>query len=96
MPSCRFWLGFLSPSLAGAIDVVGAIIYPFPVTGTKSSATDEAGSTPTTEGVPSSAEVKESARGFLNLSRRALSEEELSTPAARRFLIFEIERLDRQ
>jgi hypothetical protein len=63
----------------------------------KLSATEDVGSTPTTFiGVGKAPEEKEPARGFLQPSRRALSEEELSTPAARRFLIAEIERLDQE
>jgi hypothetical protein len=62
----------------------------------KLSSTEEAGSTPTPTGEGKPPEAKEPARGFLQLRRRALSEDELSTPAARRFLIFEIERLDQQ
>ena len=59
------------------------------------SATDEAGSTPVERGI--SANAKEAdPRAFMSSGKRNLSEEELATPAARRFFIFEIERLDRE
>ena len=64
--------------------------------GAKPSATEEQGSIPSLDGDADSAPPKESPRGFLQISRRQLTEEELSTPAARRFLIFEIERLDQE
>ena len=54
-----------------------------------SSPTEEAGSIAT--GTPPG---KEPARAFLQLARKDLSEEELSSPGVRRFLIAEIERLD--
>jgi len=38
--------------------------------------------------------AREPARGFLIAARRNLTEQDLDTPAARRFLIAEIERLD--
>jgi hypothetical protein len=60
----------------------------------KSSITEEAGATPIAPAEIASAETKEPARSFLQAARRGLSEEELSTPAARRFLIAELERLD--
>jgi hypothetical protein len=84
--------------VADLVDPSGAIIYQFPGPEKleKLSATEEAGSTPSPTPSNAIGEVKESPRGFLQVSRRALSEEELSTPAARRFLIFEIERLDQQ
>lgn len=53
--------------------------------------TEEAGSEPVS-GVTNG--VKQEPRRFLGLARRDLSEDELATPAARRFLIAEIERLD--
>lgn len=56
--------------------------------------TEEFGATPVPEAEDSASETKEQPRGFLQAARRLLSEEELSTPAARRFLISEIERLD--
>jgi hypothetical protein len=54
--------------------------------------TEEAGSVD----VPAatSADAKEPPRAFLRRARRELNEEELSSPAARRFFIAEIERLD--
>ena len=56
-------------------------------------ATEEAGSTPV--GVDAAAsQPKQQPRRFLDVARRDLSEEELASPAARRFLIAEIERLD--
>lgn len=57
------------------------------------SETEEGGSTPI-ELSQAPPETKESMRSFLAQARRSLSEEELATPAARRFLIPEIERLD--
>ena len=39
---------------------------------------------------------KEAPRSFLLLARRNLTDDELSTPAVRRFLIAEVERLDQQ
>jgi hypothetical protein len=50
---------------------------------------DEAASTP----LPESAGAKRS-RAFMKAARKDLSEEDLSTPAARRFLLDELERLD--
>jgi hypothetical protein len=58
------------------------------------SATEETGATPVAPEEIAAGERKEPARGFLQAARRGLSEEELSTPAARRFLIAELERLD--
>jgi hypothetical protein len=58
------------------------------------SATEEIGSTPISGAGPETA--KEQPRAFLDSGRRNLSEEEIASPAARRFLIFEIERLDAQ
>jgi hypothetical protein len=59
------------------------------------SPTDEAGAVPAAESAPAG-EPKEASRSFLQSSRRALSEEELSVPAVRRFLIYEVERLEAQ
>lgn len=56
------------------------------------SATEEAGSTPVHS--ENAADQEKDARRFLTPARRDLSEEELASPAARRFLIAEIERLD--
>ncbi|MDE1918868.1 MAG: hypothetical protein KGJ57_22890 [Sphingomonadales bacterium] len=56
-------------------------------------ATEEAGSTP----VPSQEEAvpeKREMRGFLGAAKRDLTDEELASPAVRRFLIAEIERLE--
>ena len=53
--------------------------------------TEEAGSQPVSG--PTGG-LKQEPRRFLGLARRDLSEDELATPAARRFLIAEIERLD--
>jgi hypothetical protein len=58
------------------------------------SATEESGSTPI--GAARVDGTKQEPRRFLDRARRDLSEEELGTPAARRFLIAEIERLDEQ
>lgn len=55
-------------------------------------ATDEAGSTPTSNAQDKP--TKDVRRGFLSSAMRDLSEEELDSPAARRFLIAEIQRLD--
>lgn len=55
------------------------------------SATEETGAQPVAaQGVG----TKEPARGFLNVARRNLTEEELASPGVQRFLIAEIERLD--
>lgn len=58
------------------------------------SPTDEAGSVPSPPEVQN--DDKKSSRGFLRTAARDLSEEELGTAAARRFLIAEIERLDQE
>jgi hypothetical protein len=71
------------------------VVYQWPVAA-RLSATDEQGSIPSPSEEDDAAPPKESPRGFLQTSRRELTEEELSTPAARRFLIFEIERLDKE
>jgi hypothetical protein len=55
------------------------------------SATDEVGAVPT---ITQETASKEEPRGFLRSGRKNLTEEDLSTAAARRFLIAEIERLD--
>jgi hypothetical protein len=56
-------------------------------------ATDEAGSTP----LPTEGSAGQKApRSFLSSAMRDLSEEELAAPAGRRFLIAEIERLDKE
>jgi len=60
----------------------------------KPSATEETGSTPLSPTIAADGETKETPRGFLSVARRNLTDEELSAPAARRFLIAEIERLD--
>jgi hypothetical protein len=57
-----------------------------------SSPTDETGSVALAE--IGAAQAKESARAFLQSGRRNLKEEELDSPAVRRFLLAEIERLD--
>ena len=57
------------------------------------SATEEAGSTPVEPGLP---DLKESSRSFLASARKDLSEEELTAPAVRRFLIWEVERLEKR
>jgi hypothetical protein len=81
----------------GDIDRNGATIYQFRVASISqsSSATEELGSTPIDAAEMAAGETKEQPRGFLQAARRGLSEEELSTPAARRFLIADLERLDR-
>ena len=58
------------------------------------SATEEAGSTPLSSAAVAAADAKETPRSFLSVARRNLTDEELAAPAARRFLIAEIERLD--
>lgn len=59
-----------------------------------SSATEETGSTPLSSAAAAVSDTKETPRSFLNVARRNLTDEELAAPAARRFLIAEIERLD--
>jgi hypothetical protein len=77
------------------VDRPSAEIYAFPcMSASKSSATEEIGSTPVPSASGSGGEVKESPRSFLQVARRNLTEEDFGTPAARRFLIAEIERLD--
>jgi hypothetical protein len=56
------------------------------------SPTEESGATPIDEA--GHVEQKRQARSFLAQARRNLSEDELSAPAVRRFLIEECERLD--
>jgi hypothetical protein len=58
------------------------------------SATDESGSVPIAAEEVEATAAKEPARAFLQSARRNLSDDELATPAARRFLIADIERLD--
>ncbi len=82
------------------VDPPTATIYQFPMSesgkmGTigpmgATGPTDDRGAVPVVVG----GEVKEASRSFLEVARRALTEEELSGPAARRFLLYEIERLD--
>jgi hypothetical protein len=60
------------------------------------SATDESGSVPVGAEEVAATAAKEPARAFLQSARRNLSDAELSTPAVRRFLIAEIERLDKE
>jgi hypothetical protein len=79
------------------VDPPGATIYRFPVadklsTIPSSSATEESGSVAVTGAHV--ADTKESTHSFLQVARRNLREEEISTPAVGRFLIAEIERLD--
>lgn len=57
------------------------------------SATEETGAKPVAAAGTGSA-TKEPTRAFLNVARRDLTDEELASPAVRRFLIAEIERLD--
>ena len=57
-------------------------------------ATDEAGSVPAPS--TTTAGTKEQQWSFLESGRRNLSEDEISSPAARRFLIAEMERLNSQ
>lgn len=76
-------------------DRPGATIYPFPVAAKAKaplSATEESGSIALPPGTI--VESKEPTRAFLQSGRRNLKEEELDSPAVRRFLIAEIERLD--
>lgn len=75
-------------------DPPSATIYRFPVAEkpVSISATEEAGSIALTGAGYSN--IKEPARSFLDSGRRNLREEEIDSPAARRFLIAEIERLD--
>jgi len=77
------------------IDPPTATIYRFPMAESGKAIggpgpTDERGALPVLTG----GEVKEAGRSFLEVARRALTEEELSGPAARRFLLYEVERLD--
>jgi hypothetical protein len=64
------------------------------VAGKHPSATEETGATPIALAELAASEAKEAPRAFLKAARRGLSEEELSSPAARRFLIAELERMD--
>jgi hypothetical protein len=77
------------------IDSDGATIYHFPMADSRKAIgatgpTDERGALPVAVG----GEVKEANSSFLEIARRNLTEEELSGPAARRFLLYEVERLD--
>lgn len=63
---------------------------------TVNSATDESGSIPVPADVAAATQAKEPARAFLQSARRNLSDEELATAAARRFLIADLERLDQE
>jgi hypothetical protein len=76
------------------VDPPEATIYQFPVAANLPSVTEEAGATPLAPAEIAAGETKEPTRSFLQAARRGLSEEELSTPAARRFLIAELERMD--
>jgi hypothetical protein len=58
------------------------------------SATEETGAIPVSSAISATSEVKESTRAFLQAARRDLTEDEAASPAGRRFLIAEIERLD--
>lgn len=78
------------------IDRPGAAIYSLPMVSRVAAATDEAGSTPAAADEVAASAIKEPSRQFLRLARRDLSDDELATPAARRFLIAELERLDEQ
>lgn len=76
------------------IDAPGARIYHFPVVESlktigPTGPIDERGALPVATGGE-----KEASRSFLAVARRNLTEEELSGPAARRFLLYEVERLD--
>jgi hypothetical protein len=79
------------------MDQPSAVIYQFPMASNEAlaSPTEEVGSV----AVPADGDrevAKEEPRGFLKSARKNLSEEDLGTPAARRFLIAEIERLDQR
>lgn len=76
------------------IDRPSATIYRLHMASPADSATDERGSVPIPSAVVVATQAKEPARAFLQLGRRTLSEDELASPAARRFLIDEMERLD--
>jgi len=76
------------------VDSHSAAIYQFRMARNPASATDESGSIPIAAEEVAATAAKEPARAFLQSARRNLSDDELSTPAARRFLIAELERLD--
>jgi hypothetical protein len=78
------------------MDQLEAVIYKFPMSDKTSFAlaTDEVGSVPVANDVGTPEVSKEPPREFLRVGRKVLNEEELSSPAARRFMIAEIERLD--
>ena len=73
-----------------------AIIYQFPMTGTQLvvAETEETGAVALA--VDAQGSEKVTVRSFMKVAIRDLTEEDLSTPAARRFLIAEITRLERQ
>lgn len=76
------------------IDRPSATIYRLHMASPENSVTDERGSVPIPSALVIATQAKESARAFLLKARRELSEDELASPAARRFLIEEMERLD--
>lgn len=78
----------------GKIDRPSASIYRLRMVSGANSATDERGSVPVSAEVAAATQAKEPARAFLQSARRHLSDDELATPAARRFLIADLERLD--
>ncbi len=78
----------------GKIDRPSAAIYRLHMVSGANSATDERGSVPIPAHVAAETQAKEPARAFLQSARRDLSDDELATPAARRFLIVDLERLD--
>ena len=78
------------------IDGPSATIYRLHMALPVNSATDESGSIPVPADVAAATRAKEPARAFLQSARRDLSDNELATPAARRFLIADLERLDQQ
>jgi hypothetical protein len=80
--------------LGTELDRPSAAIYQFRMARAASSATDESGSVLVAAEVVAATAAKEPVRGFLQSARRDLSDEELATPAARRFPIAELERLD--
>ena len=76
------------------VDHPSATIYRLHMASSANSATDEVGSIPVPADIAAGNMAKEPARAFLQSARRNLSDEELATPAARRFLIADLERLD--
>jgi len=93
--SKRMWFGEGAPSDT-QIDRPTAIIYQFCMASQSISPTEEAGSTPIGAEEVAATEAKETSRSFLQSARRPLTEEEVTSPAVRRFLIAELERLDQQ